>query len=155
LNPLGQEQLAARPSIIPGIFSMFTSERHLKVLQDKENAVLIGTAIDELIRHHPSLRTSVFDSLLSTLSKIEDLGWAYEASEDVKHWYHLLPVSSVPGDHDIAMGDIEPDIEDAKPTATLDDEFNDNSRSFSSDDAPRAHDNLIVSFIDVLGRVWF
>jgi E3 ubiquitin-protein ligase HUWE1 len=125
----------------------------LKVLQDKENAVLIGTAIDELIRHHPSLRTPVFDSLLSTLSKIEDLGWAYEATEDVKHWYNLVPMSSVPVDHDVPMGDIEPDIGEAKPTATPDNEFNDNARGSSSDDAPRAHDNLIVSFIDVLGRV--
>lgn len=36
LNQAGQEQLAARPSIIPSLFSIFTSESHLKVLQEKE-----------------------------------------------------------------------------------------------------------------------
>jgi E3 ubiquitin-protein ligase HUWE1 len=53
LNEVGQAQLANHPSIIPSIISIFTSERHLKVLIDKENAVIIGTAVDELIRHHP------------------------------------------------------------------------------------------------------
>ncbi|KAJ7742399.1 hypothetical protein B0H14DRAFT_2637660 [Mycena olivaceomarginata] len=48
--------------------------RYLKVLLDKENVVLIGTTIDELVRHHPSLKAPVFDALKATLSKIEVLG---------------------------------------------------------------------------------
>lgn len=91
LNQAGQDQLTARPTIIPGLFSIFTSERHQRVLQDKENAVLIGTTVDELIRHHPMLKTSVFEAIKSTLSKIEDLGNAYVIQENVKQWYKLLP----------------------------------------------------------------
>ena len=77
LNQAGQDQLASRPTIIPGYFSIFTSERHLRVLQDKENAVIIGSAVDELVRHHPVLRPAVFDTVCITLSRIEDIGKAY------------------------------------------------------------------------------
>lgn len=94
LNQAGQDQLTARPTIIPGLFSIFTSERHQRVLQDKENAVLIGTTVDELIRHHPMLKTSVFEAIKSTLSKIEDLGNAYVVQENVKQWYKLLAPSA-------------------------------------------------------------
>ncbi|KAF5354527.1 hypothetical protein D9757_014017 [Collybiopsis confluens] len=41
LNEVGQSQLAAHPSIIPAIFFIFTSDRHLKILLEKENAVLV------------------------------------------------------------------------------------------------------------------
>ena len=40
---MGQAQLANHPSIIPAIISIFTSDRHLKVLIDKKNAMIIGT----------------------------------------------------------------------------------------------------------------
>ncbi|KAL5496010.1 TOM1_2 [Sanghuangporus vaninii] len=39
LNQMGQDQLTSRPSITPALFSVFTSEAHLKVLLEKENAV--------------------------------------------------------------------------------------------------------------------
>ncbi len=63
LNQAGQDQLASRPSIIPGLISILTSERHVKVLHEKENAAVVGSAIDELIRHHPSLKDNVFRAL--------------------------------------------------------------------------------------------
>jgi hypothetical protein len=96
LNQTGQDQLAARPSIIPGLLSIFTSERHLRVLQDKENAVLIGTSIDELIRHHPFLKTAVFEGVRSILGQIEDLGKAFVVPEDIRHFYQLIPDPEVP-----------------------------------------------------------
>src|ERR1700733_7353622 len=108
LNDVGQAQLARRPSIIPGILSVFTSELHLKVLLEKENSVLIGTALDELIRHHPSLRTAVFDALKATIAKIEELGTAHEVPGDLLHWYRLVPVSvPLADDGDVPMEDVE------------------------------------------------
>lgn len=153
LNEIGQTQLAHRPSIIPGLLSVFTSERHLKVLLDKENAVLIGTAIDELIRHHPSLKIAVFDALKSTISKIEELGNTYKVPKDLQPWYRLIPaVPNVldPG-HDVSMEDVESgpaartpvDPAHIQPPNTEDEEETDSN----------THDNYIVSFIDVLGRV--
>ncbi|KAF8070121.1 hypothetical protein FPV67DRAFT_1579109 [Lyophyllum atratum] len=151
LNEVGQAQLARRPSIIPGILSVFTSERHLKVLLEKENAVLVGTAIDELIRHHPSLKAAVFDAIKATITKIEELGNAWQVPKELRKWYRLEPVAPTSGqpDEDVAMEDVmaatasgtEIVIKDAK-TAEEEDEFSE----------AKNHDNNIVSFIDILGR---
>jgi len=147
LNQAGQDQLTARPSIIPGIFSIFTSERHLKILRDKENAVLIGTSIDELIRHHPSLKAPVFDAVKSTLSKIEDMGNTYVIPEDKKEWYELLPVPKE--GTEMEMEGVEAEAVEPAPA----------SDPFLQEDVPRDdltqrdHDNNIVMFIDVICRV--
>ncbi|KAF8135467.1 hypothetical protein EV363DRAFT_1395968 [Boletus edulis] len=139
LNQAGQDQLSARPSIIPGIFSIFTSERHLKVLRDKENAVLIGTSIDELIRHHPSLKTPVFDAVKSVFSKIEDLGNTFVIPEDKKEWYGLLPV--------------QPSEETGAAMQGIESEGKDHDEASGEDPATlRDHDNNVVMFIDVICR---
>ncbi|KAF9241543.1 hypothetical protein BU15DRAFT_87134 [Melanogaster broomeanus] len=150
LNQAGQDQLSTRPSIIPGIFSIFTSERHLKVLRDKENAVLIGTSIDELIRHHPSLKAPVFDAVKATLSKIEDLGNTFVIAEDKKEWYGLLPVQPVE-DSEEAMEGVETETMEPEGTTEL---VSSGRDEISSEDFPaqRDHDNNIVMFIDVICR---
>ena len=96
LNQAGQDQLTARPSTIPSLFSIFTSEDHQRVLQEKENAVLIGTSMEELIRHHPSLKDQVFAAVKTTMARIEDLGNSFTAPKDVQHWYKLIPSTLVP-----------------------------------------------------------
>lgn len=153
LNEIGQEQLARRPSIIPAIFSIFTSDRHLKVLLDKENAVLIGTAIDELIRHHPTLKGPVFDSIISTLSKVEDLGNAYEPPKAIKQWYSLLPVvdgnSEEEPSEDVEMDEVEPRVLGGTPEVQLATDLAEDGSGHSSS----KHDNNIVSFMDIIGRV--
>ena len=157
LNEAGQAQLSKRPSIIPAILAIFTSERHLKVLIDKENAVIIGTAVDELIRHHPSLKSSVFDAIRSTLSNIEDLGMSFVCPTDVKQFYQLMPITGSAGDllldDDITMQDdvretIEAPEESAQEPLLEADEDTD-----EDDIAAKNHDNTVVSFIDILGRV--
>ncbi|KAF9475538.1 hypothetical protein BDN70DRAFT_996350 [Pholiota conissans] len=152
LNEVGQTQLKKRPSIIPAIFSIFTSERHLKVLIDKENAVIIGTAVDELIRHHPSLKGPVFESLQSTLGRIEDLGSSYVPPIDIQHWYRLIPIPAViSSDGDVVMQDEPIDTTSSRqisPTATtLEQPEEDND-----DEASKGHDNVVVSYVDVIGR---
>ena len=158
LNEAGQAQLSTRPSIIPAILAIFTSERHLKVLIDKENAVIIGTAVDELIRHHPSLKSAVFNAIRSTLSNIEDLGMSFVCPTDIKQFYQLMPIMGVTGDilldNDVNMQDdlresIEAPEEIAQETlleAAEEDTDED-------DITTKSHDNTVVSFIDILGRV--
>lgn len=123
---------------------------------DKENAVLVGTATDELIRHHPSLKAPVFEAIKSTMSKIEDMGNVYVVPEDVQQWYKLLPVSDTRGDEDIEMDVSE--IQkggrgDESPIPLEHFENPGNDPNQSEDSSSRAHDNVMVSFIDVLGRV--
>ncbi|KIK27762.1 hypothetical protein PISMIDRAFT_674672 [Pisolithus microcarpus 441] len=145
LNQAGQDQLAARPSIIPGIFSIFTSDPHLKVLRDKENAVLIGTSIDELIRHHPSLKAPVFEAVKSTLSKIEDAGNAFIIPEDKKEWYELLTVQPAEESTEVAMEGVESETPQG-PASLLEED------NFKQDATQTDHDNNVVMYIDVICR---
>ncbi|KAJ3855492.1 hypothetical protein EV368DRAFT_72228 [Lentinula lateritia] len=153
LNEVGQSLLAAHPSIIPAIFSIFTSDRHLKILLEKENAVLIGTAVDELIRHHPFLKAPVFQALKSTMTKIEELGHAYVPPDDIRNWYQLTvarPSPPTSEDVDKMEGVESSDGKESSPppppayaAALLEPH---------SEEAMRLHENNIISFIDILGR---
>ena len=117
--------------------------------------MIIGTAVDELIRHHPSLKHSVFEALKSTLSHLENVGMSYTSSDDIKRWYQLIPVSQVRiPSADITMheptlssqeGD-ETHLADADGLGQLDDQ---------DDSEEKSHANLIVNYIDVFGRVGF
>ncbi|KAJ3900167.1 hypothetical protein F5879DRAFT_887267 [Lentinula edodes] len=154
LNEVGQSLIAAHPSIIPAIFSIFTSDRHLKILLEKENAVLIGTAVDELIRHHPFLKAPVFQALKSTMTKIEELGHAYVPPDDIRNWYQLTVArpspSSTSEDVDKMEGVESSEGKESSPppppayTAAL--------LEPHSEEAMRLHENNIISFIDILGR---
>lgn len=155
LNEVGQKQLAGRPSIIPSLFTIFTSDRHLKVMLEKENAVLMGTGIDELIRHHPRLKQPVFQAIAATLSKIEELGLQYEFPPESRHWYRLVPVPNVAAasteDGDVRMHDVP------LPTPASTDRRNgqdvDPTMQGAEETPSKSHDNHVVSFIDILGRV--
>lgn len=166
LNQAGQNQLAERPNIIPGLFSIFTSERHQRVLQDKENAVLIGTAVEELIRHHPSLKQSVFASIKATMEKIYSMGKNYTPADDIKQWYILSPVVltslnegdvAAPMDVDVEMQPNDASTSQAgpsNPSAANPPASGPEPTSPNLDDtAPKTHDNTIVSFVDVLCKV--
>ncbi|KAH9485384.1 E3 ubiquitin-protein ligase ptr1 [Psilocybe cubensis] len=160
LNDVGQALLSKRPSIIPGIFSIFTSEKHLKVLIDKENAVIIGTAVDELIRHHPSLKTPVFEALKSVLGRIEDFGMSYSPTPNIKQWYQLVPMAPTTSvDDDVTMQDdslpeklsgISPQKASEKTTEKATSLVNDDE--IEEDESLKNHDNIVVSYIDVVGR---
>lgn len=127
----------------------------MKTLLDKENAVLIGTAIDELIRHHPSLKTPVFQALKSTLTKIEDMGNVYKVPEEIRQWYQLTPIPTPVAfsDGDVPMVDAAPNDpvqqigDSGEPTGEPDLLYDDEIA------APKPHDNNVVSCIDILGRV--
>jgi E3 ubiquitin-protein ligase HUWE1 len=160
LNQTGQDQLAARPSIIPGLLSIFTSERHLRVLQDKENAVLIGTSIDELIRHHPFLKAAVFEAVRSILGQIEDLGKAFVIPEDIRHFYQLIPDPEVlpPTEEEASIAmDVDVDQSPAPipviPSEDPNSQSEESEKEGASQKNPESHDNQIVAFIDVIGRV--
>lgn len=159
LNQAGQDQLAARPNIIPCLFSIFTSERHQRILQEKENAVLIGTAIEELIRHHPALKERVVDGIKMTLAKIEELGKAYEPSEDLKPYYQLSPVQTPVGPATGEQGDVDMDrgASSQSPTSVTlvrPPEVDGEVGVEPTDDlSPKSHDNSIVSYMDVLCKV--
>ncbi|CDO77710.1 hypothetical protein BN946_scf184969.g61 [Trametes cinnabarina] len=155
LNQVGQDQLAARPNIIPSVFSIFTSEEHQRVLQEKENAVLIGTSIEELIRHHPSLKEKVFVAIKATMAKIEELGRSYSPPDDIKHLYRLQPTSPAPAATPAleAEAPMELDVGAATGIAPQAAATTTEVLPAPRDDLfSRPQDNIIISYIDVFGK---
>lgn len=121
-------------------------------MADKENAVLIGTAIDELIRHHPLLKVAIFDALKSTLIAIEEIGMSFTIPQPIQHWYRLMPAETLQVSSDIAMGELDikvPSLSERQMNVDGENDANVDDDEVSS----KAHDNNVVSFIDVLGRV--
>lgn len=76
----------------------------------------------------------------------------YTPPDDIKHWYYLVPVPEVkPVDEDVPMvveGSAETVETAVSPT-------NAQANEASEDDEPtnKTHDNIVVSYIDVIGRV--
>ena len=100
LNQAGLDQLTNRPTIITQMFSILTSDRHVKTLQDKENATYLGAAMDELIRHHPSLKEAVFSAIKGVLQRVEELGNAHPIPIAEAANYGLR---GIPSDQDVEM----------------------------------------------------
>lgn len=155
LNQAGLDQLTNRPTIIPAIFSIFISERHQRVLQEKENAVLIGTSIEELIRHHPSLKDRVFEAIKSIMSRIEDLGNQWVCPDDLKQWYMLQPAPSTSEQTTAEETDVVMEGTDGAETSAPDAGTSAEPASSPLEELvpPKSHDNIITSFIDVFCKV--
>jgi len=95
LNQAGLDQLAARQvTIVPKMVSVLVSDRHRKVLEEKEHATQLGAYVDELIRHQPSLKEPVLKAVLDVLARIKELGQV-ECSDD-ETVYHILPATRTP-----------------------------------------------------------
>ncbi|KAI0699215.1 hypothetical protein BC835DRAFT_1412679 [Cytidiella melzeri] len=155
LNQTGQDQLTARPNIIPALFAIFTSEKHQRVLQEKENSVMIGTAVEELIRHHPALKDAVLESIKLTMGKIEELGNAFVIPDEHKDWYimqatdaaHSASALAPSADADIEMAVGSSSEAIASPTAG-----DATEGSQASEDSLKYHDNLVVSYLDAFNK---
>ncbi|GAA6048825.1 hypothetical protein JCM3770_003640 [Rhodotorula araucariae] len=73
LNQAGLTQFAER-DLIPTYFRIFTSPDHFELLRDRDSAVVIGSAIDELVRHHPNLRDKVMQTIMTVFEDIKAWG---------------------------------------------------------------------------------
>ncbi|KAI8817902.1 uncharacterized protein EV422DRAFT_196979 [Fimicolochytrium jonesii] len=73
LNQAGLDQFnEAKP--IEKFLQVFTSEEHLRTLQDNDVPHLVGNSMDELIRHHPSLKEYVLSSIIGMLKRVVEMG---------------------------------------------------------------------------------
>ncbi|CAG8500448.1 3553_t:CDS:10 [Paraglomus brasilianum] len=122
---------------IDKFFSIFTSTEHLRALQDNDLASVLGPSIDELMRHHPSLKPSIMNSIQTMLHRILELGQAdpstinddtnrlHVGTEDEKHDYEVQMATE---SMDVAMTEADPPkVEDKR-------------------------ENTIVSFIEVAAK---
>lgn len=81
LNPAGLADFNNRP-IISRFFKIFSSEKHVRILQDRDNGNMIGASFDELIRHHPTLKDKVMEATMEALAAIRDQGRAFVPEKD-------------------------------------------------------------------------
>lgn len=151
LNQIGQDQLASKPTIIPSIFSIFTSERHLKVLSEKENAAVVGSAVDELIRHHPSLKDGVFAAIAAVFERIEQLGNAFVEDKDAESLYRLVIVTESESDNKMdvvessdTIGQTDAPVQGVEAIDVTTE--NDQGKQ-------EVIENVIVAYVDVMARV--
>ncbi|KAH8926761.1 hypothetical protein BT69DRAFT_1317383 [Atractiella rhizophila] len=93
LNEVGLKQFNER-NIIPKLFSIFSSEKHIKVLLDRDNGSLLGAAFDELIRHHPTLKQPTFEAVQTLILDIEKQGQAYSPPDQEGYSLHVPKVEN-------------------------------------------------------------
>lgn len=127
LNQAGLDLFSSEP-IIAKLLSLLTSERHIKVLSDQDNVTVFGGAIDELIRHQPTMKEAVIDEILKIIKAIHAAGRDYKPPEvpDVA-MYELSEVSQASLSHfeevslneRVGLSDVMTDDADVKKHQTL------------------------------------
>jgi E3 ubiquitin-protein ligase HUWE1 len=159
LNQTGLNQFNEHKAVMPTFFSMFTSEPHIKVLLEKDNANAIGGAIDELVRHHPSLKDVVFESIIGTMQKIESLGNSFQIPKDQENLYRMIsttsPQSADPSQEPLAASSsawLPTGQESALPSGAVTPAAVPEPEE-TEPAKPERTDNVIASFIDILCRV--
>jgi E3 ubiquitin-protein ligase HUWE1 len=55
-------------------FRIFTSPRHVHLLVEADIPASIGSSVDELMRHHPTLKKNVMDTIISMIEDILNIG---------------------------------------------------------------------------------
>lgn len=63
------------------------STDHAQVFNDRENARALGLSLDELSRHHPSLRPVIIKAVVSLLRQAIDVGATFEPAVDERSDY--------------------------------------------------------------------
>ncbi|KAI8051112.1 hypothetical protein BDF22DRAFT_89497 [Syncephalis plumigaleata] len=67
-------------------FRIFTMSEFVRILQDSEVAGSAGGAMDELMRHQPSLKDKIFEEIISVLDRVVVLG-----STEAPEWLRSRP----------------------------------------------------------------
>lgn len=76
LNEAGL-RLLMESRIVPRIVHVLDDPRYHRVLLDRDNANVFGSSIDELVRHHPSLKEGVLSELIAVVDNIVAQAHAY------------------------------------------------------------------------------
>jgi E3 ubiquitin-protein ligase HUWE1 len=105
LNQAGQNLLQTRSNVINLVFHVFTSDAHTIALQEKSNANLIGGDVDELVRHHPWLKPSIFAAITATLGRIEEAIKQYIPKAGMEGYFRLLLGKSPEPEAGVSSGD--------------------------------------------------
>ncbi|KAI9270590.1 hypothetical protein BDA99DRAFT_478483 [Phascolomyces articulosus] len=152
LNPQGLEMFnKAKP--LPHFFDLLTEHDFLRNAAEVDNATALGSTMDELTRHHPSLKPAVFECVARMIRKVVEMGKSDVGKpSDDSHLLKLMPSTSddngesssatvpqVGSSEDVEMSTVG---NDDKTSTIVSDES-------KKDDKPEC---LLVSFIDMVAR---
>ena len=89
------------------------------------------------------------------MARIEDLGKSFNVPDDIKHYYKLQPQNPAPAESPNADAGATMDVDQPAPSAqtSAPAQQNEQPSSDSADLFGRSHDNLVISYIDVFGKV--
>ncbi|KAJ5102585.1 hypothetical protein N7532_003114 [Penicillium argentinense] len=74
---------------LESFFEIFENPEHIKCLKDDPNLIRnLGTTFDELVRHHPALKTSIMSAVIVMAARVNMLGRAkaWELGMGTKLW---------------------------------------------------------------------
>lgn len=108
---------------IEKFLGVLISEEHIRTLHDNEVPHIVGNSMDELMRHHPSLKEDVLSAIVRMLQKVVDIG-SQVSPEDAEKAF----LQTVKGTSDMAAA------------------------SDDTSDAEKK-DSRISQFVDVIARV--
>ncbi|MCJ1309078.1 hypothetical protein MMC25_002733 [Agyrium rufum] len=97
-------------------FTIFLSQPHVKALAgDMEYPRLLGRSFDELVRHHPRLKSAVIDGILNTLNQLQEVcSKPIDTTASTSQFSRALQstdasyTSSLPNGEEVEMGDATP-----------------------------------------------
>lgn len=132
---------AAKP--IHHFFNLFTSPQFLRANGEVDVATLLGTSMDELMRHHPVLKPDIIKAVIDMTKRVIEMG-----HQEI----------GKPGDDSHLLRAAKPGETEPNPTSESS-EVTDSTKSSGdvkstepmSDDKDK-RDSVLVSFIDVVAR---
>lgn len=127
---------------LPHFFDLMTEHDFLLNAAEVDSATALGSTMDELTRHHPSLRPKVFECVSSMIKKVKKLGTEDIAKpSDNSHRLQLMPTAE--GDSGDVTMKCESSESKESESSTLEGSEKKNEKS----------ECLLVSFIDMVSRV--
>ncbi|KAI9321546.1 hypothetical protein BX666DRAFT_2072991 [Dichotomocladium elegans] len=139
LNAQGIEMFT-KNNPLPHFFDLMTDHEFLRNSSEVDSTTGLGSAMDELIRHHPALKPTVFECLTRMIKKVVKFGKDDESKPtNNTHRLKLMHKAGSSGVQDIEM-----------ETKTSDISTHDaGGEEFKKEDKTEC---LLVSFIDMVAR---
>lgn len=64
----------SRPELIRLLINSPRNPAYRDVLKERDNAAYLGSSLDELVRHHPALKTVLHEAIFSMLRDLASMG---------------------------------------------------------------------------------
>ncbi|KAJ2962784.1 hypothetical protein NQZ79_g2089 [Umbelopsis isabellina] len=141
LNAPGLEMFnAAKP--IHHFFNLFTSPQFLRANGEVDVATLLGTSMDELMRHHPVLKPDIIKAVIDMAKRVNEMG--HQEIGKPADDSHLLKAAK-PDEVDKPVTESTEQGESPKGSGDL-------KTTEPAADEKDKRDCVLVSFIDVVAR---